>query len=96
MVSSEIMRSLEHKTQEDEERGSVPNEKVGNLVVDQNLRISEKALPAGLFCKIGGFWSGWKALALCLEINHVCMSDSEVESHTDLLEEVSMFCVCKR
>ena len=62
MVSSEIMRSLEHKTQEDEERGSVPNEKVGNLVVDQNLRISEKALPAGLFCKIGGFWSGWKAL----------------------------------
>ena len=40
------MRSLEHKTQEDEERGSVPNEKVGNLVVDQNLRISEKALPA--------------------------------------------------
>ena len=74
MVSSEIMRSLEHKTQEDEERGSVPNEKVGNLVVDQNLRISEKALPAGLFCKIGGFLSGWKALALCLEINHVCLT----------------------
>ena len=57
------MRSLEHKTQEDEERGSVPNEKVSKLVVvDKNLRISEKALPAGLFCKIGGFWSGWKAL----------------------------------